>query len=105
MRAHVVKPPVETRRLHWRKIANPTTVLPTLPPDTDVRVLLPSTSAFDGLRERLAAEGVAYRSVAYWVEDEIISTVDQGGELVPLSVTAALTAAGGLHTERGPTNG
>jgi helicase len=102
VRAQVVKPPVETRRLYWRKIATPTTVLPSLPPNTDVRVLLPATPAFDHTRERLAADGLEFRSVAHWVEEEIISTVDQDDDLRPLSVMVALTSAGGLHTEWGP---
>jgi hypothetical protein len=45
---------------------------------------------------------VAVRSVAHWVEEEIISTVDHDDVLRPLSVTVALTSAGGLHTEWSP---
>jgi len=102
VRVQAVKPPVEARWLYWRKIANPASRLPSLPVGTDVRVLLPTGPAFDPLRQDLADVGIAVRSVAQWVEDEIISTVDPGGgEVLPLSVTVALTSAGGLHAEWG----
>ena len=102
VRVQVVKPPPETRRLYWRKIANPATVLPSLPAGTDVRVLLPAAPAFEQLGRRLADAGAEVRSVPHWVEEEIVSTVDPGsGDALPLSVTVALTSAGGLHADWG----
>ncbi|WP_238413236.1 DEAD/DEAH box helicase [Saccharothrix deserti] len=70
--------------------------LPTLPDDVDIRFLLPMGAAFDGLRARLETAGVPYRSVAHWVEDEIISTVGDDGVFHGLSVTTRLTSRSGV---------
>ncbi|NRQ34593.1 DEAD/DEAH box helicase [Nonomuraea sp. NN258] len=90
-----VPPPRELRLLYWRKTTDPALALPQLPADTDIRVLLPDVPEFDLLREDLTAADVPYRSVAYWVEDEVISTVGAEGETLPLSVATALTRADG----------
>jgi helicase len=106
-RAVTVTPPTEQRLLHWCKTTDPEFTLPNLPTGTDIRVLLPAGAAFDGARQRLAAAGAAFRSVAYWVEQEIITTVDPNGgdnregRVAPLSAATALTALGGIGSEWG----
>ncbi|GII60003.1 hypothetical protein Skr01_00880 [Sphaerisporangium krabiense] len=88
------QPPAEHRLLHWCKITNPRWTLPPLPPGTDVRVILPDGPEFGRLRTTLAAAGVPHRSVAYWAENEIVSTVGADGRAAPLSVITALTRPG-----------
>lgn len=93
--------PVEHRLLYWRKSCDVNLVLPSLPAGTDVRVIVPDSPAFDQVRDRLAASGVACRAIKHWVEEEIVSTVGPDGEHAELSVMAALAEVGGLTRDWG----
>ncbi|WP_199439941.1 DEAD/DEAH box helicase [Umezawaea beigongshangensis] len=86
----------ERRLLHWCKTADPDLDLPPLPEGTDVRVLLPEGPRFDALRVRLAERGVPFRSVAHWVEQETISSLDADSRLGELWSAAALAELGGV---------
>jgi helicase len=81
---------VEKRLLHWRKITDPAAPVSPPPAGVDVRVLLPLAPEFADLCARLAAAGVPYRQVRYWLEAETVSTVGDHGGLVPLRATADL---------------
>lgn len=95
--------PAEHRLLYWCKTSNVAWRLPYLPPETDVRVVLPAEETFAPLRQRLTDAGIAHQAIAYWVEDETITSVGPRGALTALSVTANLARAGGLPAERGGT--
>ncbi|WP_346012476.1 DEAD/DEAH box helicase [Streptomyces sp. SID3343] len=70
----------ETRRLYWSKVADPHWRLPTpLPRDADIRVILPEGDDYRPLREHLTAHGVPFRAVPYWVESELVTTLDDDG--------------------------
>jgi helicase len=75
---------VEQRLLHWRKITDPAASVSRPPAGVDVRVLLPAAPEFDELAARLAAAGVQYRRIRYWLEAETVSTIGEGGELSSL---------------------
>jgi helicase len=85
-------PIVEQRLLHWCKITHPKAGVPAQPAGVDVRVMLPVAPEFADLCARLERAGVPYRQVRYWLEAETISTVGEHGDLVPLRVTADLSA-------------
>lgn len=57
----------------WLKITDPAAQLPLVPPDTDLRVLLPGTDEFAVLADKLSAAGAALRQVGHLLEDEIIT--------------------------------
>jgi helicase len=80
----------ETRLLHWRKIVDPAAPVSPPPAEVDVRVLLPLAPEFAELCVRLAAAGVPYRQVRYWLEAETVSTIGDRGELAPLRAVADL---------------
>ncbi len=83
----------EQRLLHWCKITDPAAPVPAQPTGVDVRALLPLAPEFAGLCARLHAAGVPFRQVRYWWEAETVSTVGPRGDLVPLRVTAELSAS------------
>jgi helicase len=86
----VNEPVIEHRLLHWCKITNPAAVVPSAPAEADRRVLVPLAPDFDGLCKRLAAAGVPYRQVRYWLEAETVTTVGKHGTLAPLRAIAEL---------------
>ncbi|WP_378741098.1 DEAD/DEAH box helicase [Nocardia brasiliensis] len=57
----------------WMKVSDPDTALPTFPPGTDVRVLIPTDSRFERLRQSLLAQRIPFREVRYLLEQELIS--------------------------------
>lgn len=57
----------------WFKIADPAAEFPVLPPDTDLRVLLPEGGEFDIAADKLAAAGAQVRRVRYLLEDAVIT--------------------------------
>jgi len=64
---------VAERALHWVKLTDPT-AWRGAPTGADVRVLLPDDDRTATLQARLAASGVPFRAVRYWVEDETVAT-------------------------------
>ncbi|MFF0531163.1 DEAD/DEAH box helicase [Nocardia amikacinitolerans] len=73
----------------WMKVADPDTVIPTCPPGTDVRVLIPTDARFAEMRESLLAQRIPYREVRYLREHELISTTNPQARL-----TAVLSTSG-----------
>ncbi|WP_229402237.1 DEAD/DEAH box helicase [Micromonospora okii] len=66
-------PALSDRALHWAKVTDPAQWRGA-PAGVDVRVLLPDSARTVALRERLRADGVPFRVVRHWVEDETITT-------------------------------
>src|SRR5437879_7593296 len=62
--------------IFWVKLTDPDAELPVVPPDTDVRVLVPAGDAFEDLRNKLSANGIPVREVPYLVESETITGDD-----------------------------
>lgn len=80
------------QRLCWVKLGHPAEAPPDPQPGVDVRVLLPDDGAFDQVRRGLADRGVPARSVRYWLESEIVTSVTLKGELGPLAASAAFSS-------------
>ncbi|WP_218007696.1 DEAD/DEAH box helicase [Nocardia vinacea] len=83
----------------WMKITNPDTVIPTCPPGTDVRVLIPSDARFSDLRKSLLAQRIPYREVRYLLEQELITTNPQA------RLTAVLGTSGRASRASRPLTG
>jgi helicase len=66
----------------WLKITDPVGELPQVPPDTDLRVLLPDTDEFAVVAEKLSGVGAQLRQVKYLLEDEIITASGEHHEAV-----------------------
>jgi helicase len=66
----------------WLKITDPAAVLPLVPPDTDLRVLLPDTDEFAVLADKLSGAGAQLRQVKYLLEDEVITASREHQEVV-----------------------
>jgi helicase len=66
----------------WLKVTDPRQELPLVPPDTDLRVLVPGTDEFAPRAEELAAAGVRLRQVKYLLEDEVITASREHQEVV-----------------------
>ncbi|HEY3611824.1 MAG TPA: hypothetical protein VGL06_30295, partial [Pseudonocardiaceae bacterium] len=82
----------EQRLLHWRKITDPAAGASQPPSGVDVRALLPAGPEFDELCRRLAAAGVPYRQIRYWLETETVSTIGEHGELSTLRAVPEVSA-------------
>lgn len=67
--------------LLWLKTSDPDFVVPSYPPGTDVRVLLPVGDRFGPLRKRLAEQQIPFREVGYLLEHEIICNITADGGL------------------------
>ena len=66
----------------WLKVTDPAATPPLVPPDTDLRVLLPDTDDFAIAAEGFSAAGAQLRRVKYLLEDEIITASDEHQEVV-----------------------
>ena len=66
----------------WLKVTDPTAEFPRVPPDTDLRVLLPDTSEFATRAKEFADAGAQLRRVKYLLEDEIITMSPGHDEVV-----------------------
>jgi helicase len=66
----------------WLKVTDPAAQLPLVPPDTDLRVLLPDTDEFAITAAAFSAAGAQLRQVKYLVEDEIIAASRKYQEVV-----------------------
>jgi helicase len=66
----------------WLKVTDPAGELPLVPPDTDLRVLVPDTDEFAIRAEELAAVGAQVRRVKYLLEDEAITASRDHQEVV-----------------------
>jgi helicase len=64
------------------KVTDPAGELPLVPPDTDLRVLVPDTDEFAIRAEELAAAGARVRRVRYLLEDEVITASGDHQEVV-----------------------
>ncbi|MFE9748568.1 DEAD/DEAH box helicase [Saccharothrix saharensis] len=82
---------LESRPVWWCKTVDPAFEVPEVPTGMDVRVVLPDSSEFEAVRERLAAAGVPFRAVRHWLEQEEVSTT---------AATAWLSDVGGVVPER-----
>ncbi|MGW4115931.1 DEAD/DEAH box helicase [Actinosynnema sp. NPDC004786] len=82
---------LESRPVWWCKTVDPALAVPDVPPGVDARVVLPDSSEFSDLRNRLTAAGVPFRAVRHWLEQEEVSTT---------SATAWLSDVGGVVPER-----
>lgn len=71
-----VQEPGESSRRLWMKVTDPDADVPSPPPGTDVRVLLPDSPQFTVLRDKLVANGIEVRQVPHLIEDEIITEED-----------------------------
>ncbi|MFD4636158.1 DEAD/DEAH box helicase [Lentzea sp. NPDC058436] len=90
----------EHRLLFWCKTVDPQFEPPPLPDGTDIRVVLPDGPDFKPLRDRLGEQGIAFRTVPHWLEEEWITSVDPvAGALTGLRVTPSLSAVAGLVAE------
>ncbi len=96
---------VESRLLHWIKTTDPHTAVPRHAPEVDVRVLLPLAPEFTPLRTALDDAGIPWRQVRYWLEDEVVSSVGDGGELALLRATTKLAPLGGQAATEDVRNG
>jgi len=79
------------RRVCWVKLGHPADRPPDPQPGVDVRVLMPDDPAFDQVWHGLAKRGVPTRSVRYWLESEIVTSVTLNGQPSPLAASAALS--------------
>ncbi|QXE33227.1 DEAD/DEAH box helicase [Streptomyces sp. GMY02] len=80
-----------TSALFWLKTTDPDMEVPVLGEGTDARAIVPEGERFRPLREQLKSQGVAVRTVKYWLEREAIrGTVTQRGgwDLVSHSTTS-----------------
>jgi helicase len=66
----------------WLKVAHPDERLPLVPPDTDLRVLVPDTSEFADLADKFSSQGATVRQVKYLLEDEVITASQERQEVV-----------------------
>lgn len=78
----------------WCKTTDPTLKPPPAPPGADLRVLLPAHPDFADLRTLLRSEGVPFRELPHWLEQETVTSLD-----APLRATAHLSEAGGVVAE------
>jgi helicase len=66
----------------WLKVTDPAARLPLVPPDTELRVLLPDTDEFAITAEEFSAAGARLRQVKYLLEDEVITASREHQEVV-----------------------
>jgi helicase len=66
----------------WMKVTDPAVRLPLVPPDTDLRILLPDTDEFAIVAEKFDAAGAQLRQVKYLLEDEVITASREHQEVV-----------------------
>jgi helicase len=66
----------------WLKITDPGERPPPIPPDAELRVLLPEGDEFGVLAEEFSSMGAEVRRVRYLLEDEAIVSSRQAGEAV-----------------------
>jgi helicase len=66
----------------WLKVTDLAAGLPVVPPDTDLRVLLPDTDEFAVRAEEFSAVGAQVRQVKYLLEDEVITASAGSREVV-----------------------
>jgi helicase len=59
--------------IEWLKVTDPAAKPPLVPPDTDLRVLLPDTDDFAIAAAEFSAAGAQVRRVKYLLEDEVIA--------------------------------
>ncbi|WP_440900093.1 DEAD/DEAH box helicase, partial [Actinosynnema sp.] len=78
----------------WCKTTDPTLTPPPAPPGSDLRVLLPAHPDFADLRTLLRSEGVPFRELPHWLEQETVTSLD-----APLRATAHLSEVGGVVAE------
>ncbi|GAA2658937.1 MULTISPECIES: DEAD/DEAH box helicase [Actinosynnema] len=78
----------------WCKTTDPTLKPPPAPPGADLRVLLPAHPDFADLRTLLQSEGVPFRELPHWLEQETVTSLD-----APLRATAHLSEVGGVVAE------
>jgi helicase len=69
-------------RIVWLKVTDPAAQIPVVPPDTDLRVLLPDTDEFATRAKELADGGIRLRRVKYLLEDEVIVASPEHQEVV-----------------------
>lgn len=82
----------------WLKVTDPAAELPRVPPDTDLRVLLPDTDEFSFRVKELTDAGVRFRRVKYLLEDEAITASREYQEVVT-RVCGLLRPDRGTHTK------
>ncbi len=82
---------LESRPVWWCKTVDPGFDVPEIPNGVDARVLLPDSSEFDQVKQRLGAAGVPFRAVRHWLEQEEVSAT---------AATAWLSDVGGVVPER-----
>lgn len=66
----------------WLKVTDPAAKLPLVPPDTDLRVMLPDTDEFAVTAEKFAAVGAQLRRVKYLLEEEVITASREHQEVI-----------------------
>jgi helicase len=57
----------------WLKVTDPAARLPLVPPDTDLRVLVPDTEEFAIRGKEFSAAGARVRKAKYLLEDEVVT--------------------------------
>jgi helicase len=68
--------------IEWLKVTDPAAKPPLVPPDTDLRVLLPDTEDFAAAAAEFSAAGAQVRRVKYLLEDEAISASREHREVI-----------------------
>ncbi|WP_079158576.1 DEAD/DEAH box helicase [Streptomyces caniscabiei] len=86
----------EKRHLFWCKVTDPAWRPPegAVTAADDIRVILPEGPAFDDLRAHLAEQGIPFRGVRHWTEDEQVGTVGEFGSPTDLVAHPARAFAG-----------
>lgn len=82
---------LESRPVWWCKTVDPAFDLTDVPAGVDARVVLPDSSEFTPVKERLEAAGVPFRAIRHWLEQEEVSAT---------AATAWLSDVGGVVPER-----
>jgi helicase len=86
----------------WLKVTDPAAEIPPVPPDTDLRVLLPDTDEFAMTGRRLSAVGAEFRRVKYLLEDEVITASREGREVTSRTCGLVRPYRGTWTTATGP---
>jgi helicase len=86
----------------WLKVTDPAANPPRVPPDTDLRVLLPDTGDFAAAAEAFAAAGAAVRQIKFLLEDEVITASREHQEVVSRACGLAKPHSGTYTKATGP---